>query len=74
MRRQEEQEQLKDKELDKELMIKKFAEDFGLQLQGIKQYLERRGLQPMRRVSFETPVSRTPERGRTVMRTPDDRR
>jgi coproporphyrinogen III oxidase-like Fe-S oxidoreductase len=40
MRRQEEQEQLKDKELDKELMIKRFAEDFGLQLQAIKQYLE----------------------------------
>ena len=35
MRRQEEQEQLKDREADKDLMIKKFAEDFGLQLQGI---------------------------------------
>jgi hypothetical protein len=33
MRRQEEQEQLKDKELDAELMSKRFSEDFGLQLQ-----------------------------------------
>jgi hypothetical protein len=87
MRRQEEQEQLKDREADKDLMIKKFAEDFGLQLQGIKQYLQRRGLEPVRRISFQTPATRepreartsrtpmrTPERGRTPMRTIEQRR
>ena len=58
MRRQEEQEQLKDREADKDLMIKKFAEDFGLQLQGIKQYLQRLGLEPVRRSEFRSPEAR----------------
>jgi hypothetical protein len=71
MRRQEKQEQLKDKELEKELMIKKFAEDFGLQLQGLKQYLERRGLQPMRRSDIMMTPESTSVRG--VTRTVDKR-
>jgi hypothetical protein len=73
MRRQEEQEQLKDREADKDLMIKKFAEDFGLQLQGIKQYLQRLGLEPVRRSEFRSPEARsTPYKG--VIRTADKRR
>ena len=73
MRRQEEQEQLKDREADKDLMIKKFAEDFGLQLQGIKQYLQRLGLEPVRRSEFRSPEARgTPYKG--VRRTADKRR
>ena len=49
MRKQEEQELFRQRQVDKDLLIKQFARDFGFLDRDIRNFLEGQGLEPMRR-------------------------
>ena len=67
-------EKQRDKELEKEKMIKQFAEDFGFALRDIRAALDHMQLVPMRRMDAERMAAgATPERNVMDLRTPESR-